>query len=97
MPTSDSELLARSIRASGLSTGDYARQVLIRDPRQVRRWLAGTLPMPAIVREHLERLEKRNAEFRRLGAVAEYDYPPTSPGLGHLYGRIEERLEDGTD
>ncbi len=62
MPTSDSDLLARAIQASGLSTRQFAKQVLIRDPGTVRRWLAGTLEIPTIVREHLERLEKQRLE-----------------------------------
>lgn len=50
----DTELLARSIKASGLTTGRFAAEVLIRDPRQVRRWLAGK-PLPPAVRAFLKR------------------------------------------
>lgn len=46
-------LLRAAIAASGLTTSGYARNVLIRDPRTVRRWLAGTSPIPAAVLAHL--------------------------------------------
>lgn len=46
--------LRAAIVASGLSVSAYARQVLIRDPRTVRRWLAGDSPIPQSVRDFLE-------------------------------------------
>jgi hypothetical protein len=45
-PVSDADLLRRAIEASGLSARRFAREVLIRDERTVRRWLAGDSPMP---------------------------------------------------
>lgn len=43
------ELLRRVIQASGMTTGDFARTVLIRDEHTVRRWLGGERPMPPVV------------------------------------------------
>jgi hypothetical protein len=40
------DLLARLIAESGLSARVYARDVLLRDERTVRRWLAGDSPIP---------------------------------------------------
>lgn len=40
------ELLAKRIEASGLSARRFAREVLLRDERTVRRWLAGDSPIP---------------------------------------------------
>lgn len=37
------------IEASGLSQSAYARWVLVRDPRTIRRWLAGDAPIPDAV------------------------------------------------
>lgn len=48
----DAELLADAIAKSGLSSTQFAR-ILVRDPRQVRRWLAGR-PLPLAVRRYLE-------------------------------------------
>ena len=93
MPTRDSDLLARAIQASGLSSGDYARLVLIRDPRLVRRWLAGTLEMPTIVREHLERLEKQRLEKLPCGRTSTANC--CFDGACHYSPTREERLEDG--
>jgi len=42
-------LLKGIILASGLSARRFARDVLIRDERTIRRWLAGDSPMPAAV------------------------------------------------
>lgn len=39
-------LLRTSIEASGLSARRYAAEVLLRDERTVRRWLAGDSPIP---------------------------------------------------
>jgi hypothetical protein len=41
--------LRAAIAASGRTTADYARWVLIRDPRLVRRWLDGSTPIPVDV------------------------------------------------
>jgi len=40
------ELLARVIAASGLSARQYAVEVLLRNERTVRRWIAGDSPIP---------------------------------------------------
>jgi hypothetical protein len=50
----DPDLLRAAIRNSGLTNSAFARDVLARDPRQVRRWLAGR-PLPDAVRAFLER------------------------------------------
>lgn len=42
-------LLRSAIERSGLSARRYATQVLTRDERTVRRWLAGDSPIPAAV------------------------------------------------
>ncbi len=63
----DRDLLARVITASGLSASAFARDTLIRDPRTVRRWLAGDSPIPKAVKDHLATLERDNhAELSRL-------------------------------
>lgn len=55
----DAELLGRAIDASGMSARRFAVDVLIRDERTVRRWLAGDSPIPAVVVEWLrERVAK---------------------------------------
>lgn len=51
----DPELLAQAIAASGLSQRRFAVEVLMRDERTVRRWLAGDRPIPAAVRRFLKR------------------------------------------
>ena len=48
----DGELLRTAIDASGLSVRRFAREVLVRDPRTVFRWLAGA-PLPRAVRDML--------------------------------------------
>ena len=52
-PTRAAEIarLRGAIRASGLSITEYARRVLVRSPRTVRRWLAGDLQIPQAVLE----------------------------------------------
>jgi hypothetical protein len=47
-------LLRAAIERSGLSSSEYARAVLIRDPRSVRRWLAGELQIPRAVLDRLK-------------------------------------------
>jgi hypothetical protein len=54
-------LLERVIEASGLSARQYAVQVLIRDERTIRRWLAGDSPIPEVVIAHLEQLQRKGA------------------------------------
>lgn len=51
---SERQLLAERIKASGLSARRFAVEILIRDERTVRRWLAGDSPIPKPVREFLE-------------------------------------------
>ncbi len=46
---SDRDLLAAKIEASGLSARRFAREVLVRDERTIRRWLAGDSPIPEAV------------------------------------------------
>src|SRR5688572_17421431 len=54
----DRDLLALMIKRSGLSARAFARDVLWRDERTVRRWLAGDSPVPAVVADRLrEQLE----------------------------------------
>lgn len=48
------EQLRAAIQASGLSASAYARNILIRDPRTVRRWLAGDAPIPKSVLDYLK-------------------------------------------
>lgn len=54
----DRDLLARVIAASGLSAERYARDVLLRNPRTVRRWLAGDSPIPREVRAFLAKRDR---------------------------------------
>ena len=51
--TDDRDRLARVIAASGLSARVWATTVVYRDERTVRRWLAGTSPMPVPVLAYL--------------------------------------------
>lgn len=47
------DLLKERIEQSGLSVRKFATQVMIRDERTVRRWLAGDSPIPNLVMEFL--------------------------------------------
>jgi hypothetical protein len=59
MPAADIKTLQKAIEASGLSDRRFAKEVLIRDERTVRRWLAGKSPIPGVVLEFLrEYLQK---------------------------------------
>ena len=49
------DLLASAIEASGMSARQYAVEVLLRDERTVRRWLAGDSPIPEPVMQCLMR------------------------------------------
>ena len=56
VPTIDRATIAQlraAIDKSGLSASAYAREILIRSPRTVRRWLAGHSPIPEAVRDFL--------------------------------------------
>ena len=55
-PPDDTALLRAVIRESGLSARQWATTVMMRDERTVRRWLAGTSPIPAPVCRFLEHL-----------------------------------------
>ena len=50
-------LLRRAIDRSGLSARQYAKQVLTRNERTIRRWLARDYPIPRAVIEKLEQEE----------------------------------------
>jgi Arc/MetJ family transcription regulator len=54
----DADLLRAAIEASGLSARRFAVEVLIRDERTVRRWLAGDSPIPAVVVAKLHELQR---------------------------------------
>lgn len=45
----DIDTLRRAITASHRSIRAFAEDVLVRDPRTVERWLAGSRPIPEIV------------------------------------------------
>lgn len=51
-------VLERAIERSRMSTRQYARTVLMRDPRTVYRWLKLERPVPAVVAERLLELER---------------------------------------
>jgi DNA-binding transcriptional regulator YiaG len=53
--TSDRELLAALIAASGLTAAAFARLVLGRDERTVRRWQSGDTEIPDSAAEWLAR------------------------------------------
>jgi hypothetical protein len=46
--------LRGDIAALNLSIENYARTVLLRDPRTVFRWLSGQSPIPKPVQEYLD-------------------------------------------
>jgi hypothetical protein len=48
-------LLRAAIDRTGLSASKYARVVLIRDPRTLRRWLSGESPIPQAVLDLITR------------------------------------------
>lgn len=52
----DKELLSRAIEVSGLSVRQFAKQVLVREPRTVWRWLAGENALPTAVRAKAEEI-----------------------------------------
>lgn len=66
-PTSSVDLLRAAIKRSGLSNSAYAREVLVRDPRTIRRWLSGESIIPNHVAAFLEAQEsadRREGERR---------------------------------
>ena len=46
--------LRAAIKKSGLSACQYAKHILMRNDRTLRRWLAGERPIPEAVRAFLE-------------------------------------------
>lgn len=50
----DAELIRAAIDAAGMSARRFAVDVLTRDERTVRRWLAGDSPLPKAVRDRCE-------------------------------------------
>jgi hypothetical protein len=51
---SNIEILRTAIERSGLPARVFARDILLRDERTIRRWLAGDSPIPQAVIEWLE-------------------------------------------
>ncbi len=51
----DLDLIRAAVVKSGLSHSAFAREIVARDPRQVRRWLSGKHPIPQCVRAFLTR------------------------------------------
>lgn len=41
--------LREAVKSSGLSTEDYAKHILLREGRTVRRWLKAESPIPQVV------------------------------------------------
>lgn len=54
------QLLIEAIERAGLSARAFARDVVWRDERTVRRWLSGDSPIPKVVAERLR--ESLNGE-----------------------------------
>ena len=52
------ENLRLAIIASGLSARRFAVEVLFRNERTIRRWLAGDTPIPAAVRKKLAGMDR---------------------------------------
>jgi hypothetical protein len=50
----DSELLRAAILKSGLTVNRFAAEIMSRDERTIRRWLAGQ-PIPQAAKQWLER------------------------------------------
>lgn len=80
------ELLRATIEASGLSQVRFATDVLLCDPRTVRRWLAGDRPISQIVVDFLE-----DPKPRPWPAWAEGEGPDR---FDRLRWALEEALED---
>lgn len=53
----DRTVLLAQIEASGLTHGEFARTVLGRDERTLRRWIAGASPIPVVTGTWLGALE----------------------------------------
>lgn len=86
--TEEIALLERRIKESGLETGPFARDVLIREPRTVRRWLDSSSPIP-----------KRVLEWLRDPPVAPWPLFDVDVTIGLGQDRLDEiaRLLDDPD
>ena len=51
----DSELIRAAVQAAGISARQFAERVLGRDERTLRRWAAGSSPIPLKARTFLTR------------------------------------------
>lgn len=51
----DPELIRAAIAAGGLSSRRFAEDLMGRDERTIRRWVAGEIAIPPIARAWLER------------------------------------------
>lgn len=60
--SAERDLLVASIEASGLSARRFATEVLSRDERTIRRWLAGDSPIPKAVVEFLTARSKEGGK-----------------------------------
>lgn len=78
------ELLQDSIKHSGLSARAFAREILIRDERTIRRWLAGDSPIPEPVVHFL----KQRAKLK--GCIHHRDGNPRNNALSNLEIRPEK-------
>ena len=56
--TPDQELILAAIQTSGLSARRFARSIMGRDERTIRRWVGGQSPIPkaarAFLRQYIE-------------------------------------------
>lgn len=57
MHDANRELLSAMVAASGLTIGEFARTVVGRDERTVRRWLTGATEIPEQMADWLMRTE----------------------------------------
>lgn len=71
----NADLLAAVIGISGMSVRQFAAQVMARDERTVRRWLAGD-PMPEVVAVWLSRVESIKPAKYRTGKLVITLLPP---------------------
>ena len=53
------------IKHSGLSVSAFARVVVMREPRTVRRWLSGESPIPVVVQAWMDANTQPSGEGRR--------------------------------
>ena len=83
--TDPRDLLAAAIARRGMSASRFAREVLTRDPRTVRRWQLGVSPISAPVlkwlhedAERADRATRRAARQSRVGWI-DPNYVPYQP------------------